>query len=536
MPTKSQIMAADIAAMLRARHPLLWIASREEARVERYLLESAASAKYLLATWDVAAGPQDMRGNSLAQGMGLQPEEGRDPGIFLRTLADRLKVAERTLWVLRDFPPWLAPPIGIATLRQLRNLARALPSVARDNAQCLCVLSPSGEIPAELQDHAVAVQWPLPDRDEIRGVLDSALRSLPDDIQATACPNGTGESAVDSALGLSADEAASCYAKSLVQTRRIDPVVIAGEKKTIIAKSGVLQWIEPLAGGLASVGGLENLKAWLQQRAACFSPKAREYGLPTPKGILLVGVPGGGKSMISKALGTDWKRPLLKGDLNALKGKFVGQSEANIRRMIETLDSIGPSILWIDEIEKALAGAIQGAADGGVSADALGTLLTWLQDKTSQCFVLATANDVDSLPPELLRKGRFDELFFVDLPNATERAAIVMATMRTYRRALELRSDAVAEIVTATEGFTGSEVAETIPSAMYMAFASDGGPREIALRDVLFAASQTVPLSKTTKAKIDRIRAWGAERARPASRPDDTRDTTARPALRAIDL
>jgi MoxR-like ATPase len=532
MATRSQIVAADIAASLRSRAPLIWITSREESRVERYLFEAAASVSYTMATWDCGDGPCDARGNSIAKEMGLAAAEAGDPGLFLRALRERIPQSARTLWVLRDMAPWLQPPIGLATLRQLRNLARMLPDVPIDNGHCIVVLSPSAEVPAELQDHAVAIQWPLPDREEIRGVLDVALLNVPEDKRAMAAPNGQGEAAIDAALGLSADEAASCYAKSLVQTRRIDPVVIASEKKAIIAKSGVLQWLEPLPGGLANVGGLDNLKAWCAARAACFSSSAKAYGLPTPKGILLVGVPGGGKSMFAKALAYDWKRPLLKGDLNALKGKFVGQSEANIRRMIEVLDSIGPCVLFIDEIEKALAGATQGAADGGVSADALGQLLSWLQDKTSQCFVVATANNVESLPPELLRKGRFDELFFVDLPNATERAAIISATLTTYRKSVA--DDYMLSLVPATDGFTGSEVAETVPSAMYTAYADNA--RDITCADLLAAARATVPLSKTAKQKIDAIRSWGSERARPASRPDNSATLAVRPALRALDM
>ena len=408
--------AADVAALLRARNPLLWIVSREEARVESYVMEAAASAGYIAHTWDVAQGCADMAGRT------ERDVGSRDPGETLQYIEGRARGAgDRSVWIMRDLPAWLTGQAGMATCRQLRNLARLLPTVARDRAQAIIVLSPIAEVPPELSNHATVLEWPLPDREEIAGILDAAINGLPDDIRATAAPNGTRDAAIDAAVGLSGEEAAACYARSLVQLRRIDPATVAQEKRRVIARERVLEWYDPLPGGLDAVGGLDLLKAWLVSRRQAYSPAARAYGLPKPKGMLLLGHPGTGKSLTAKAVATAWGVPLLRLDLGALKSKFVGESEGNLRRALRVIDAIGNCVLWLDEVEKAMAGATQGAADGGVSSDALAAILGWMQDRgDSGAFIVATANE-PTLPPEFLRKGRFDSLFFLDLPTQTER-------------------------------------------------------------------------------------------------------------------
>ena len=281
----------------------------------------------------------------------------------------------------------------------------------------------------------------------------------------------------------------------------------------MIARERVLEWFDPHPAGLDGVGGLELLKDWLAKRRQAFSAKARAYGLPAPKGMLLVGVPGCGKSLTAKAVAAAWGMPLLRLDLGALKSKWVGDSEQNIRKALNVAETVSPCILWLDEIEKALAGATQGAADGGVSSDALGAVLQWMQDRAGSVFVVATANDVSSLPPELLRKGRFDEVFFVDLPTTSERVAITCAALREYDRdPATIDVDAVAD---ATAEFTGAEISALIPDAMFSAFAD--AERALTTDDVLRAARATVPLAKTASEKIATLRAWATGRARPAS-------------------
>ncbi len=422
----------------------------------------------------------------------------------------------------------------------MRNLARLLSGVPRDSAQALIVLSTEANVPPELAGHATVIEWPLPDRSEIGAILSAAIDALPDEIKATAAPNGAREAAIDAAVGLSGEEAAACYARSLVQLRRIDPALVAGEKKRVIARERVLEWIDPLPGGLDAVGGLDGLKTWLVSRKLAYSPQARAYGLPSPRGALLIGVSGCGKSLTAKAVATAWGVPLLRLDLGALKSKFVGESESNLRRVFRVIEAIGRCVVWVDEIEKSLAGATQGGADGGVSADALGAILTWMSDRSGQAFVIATANSVDTLPPEMLRRGRFDDLFWIDLPTYVERHEILKTALRAHGRGTFAdRGDARAEsewdaICEATNGFTGAEIAELVPDALYMAFADNG--REITADDLLRATKTVVPLAKTAAEKIDRLRAWAVGRARPATTTAAAEQATRATRGRVIDI
>lgn len=504
--TRDQQVAADITALLRARNPLLWIVTREEARVEKYLFEAAAAAKYILRTWDCAQGVCEINGTR-STSIG-----SNDPGETLNAIADRAnRSGERCVWIMRDLAPWLNPPIGLTTQRQLRNLARLLPGIASDKAQAIVVLAASAEVPTELAAHATVIEWPLPDRVEIAALLDAAVKSGGDKIEAPT--NGVRDAAIDAAVGLTGEEVQACYAKSLVQYRRIDPIAIGKEKKRVITRERVLEWFDPLPGGLDAVGGLDNLKDWLKLRQKAYSPKARAYGLPAPKGALLVGVPGCGKSLSAKAVATNWGVPLLRIDLGALKSKFVGESEANLRKAFRVIETVGRCVVWFDEIEKALAGATQGAADGGVSSDALGSVLSWMQERQGEAFVVATANDVSSLPPELMRAGRFDQIWWVDLPTGDERVAILKAALAAHgRKDVDVDHDAVAE---ACHDFTGSEIAAIVPDALFVAFAD--GEREISTLDLVAAAGKVVPLAKTAAEKIEGLRKWAIGRARPAS-------------------
>lgn len=507
MTSKSQSAAEDIAALLRARNPLLWIVTREEARVEQYLVEAAAAANYVPRMWDVDQGVTRLDGSKEKIG-------GADPGDTLDAIRERAEQKasqERGLWIMRDLPSWLEGPGGATTLRKLRNLARFLPTTPRDSAQALVVISPSGKVPDELGVHASVIEWPLPDREEIGAILSAAVDSLPENIKAQAAPNGTRDAAIDAAIGLSGEEAASCFARSIVKLRKIDPAIVAKEKRRVVAREGVLEWFDPLAGGLDAVGGLDVLKQWLTARSSAYSARAREYGLPAPKGAMLVGVPGCGKSLTAKAIATAWNVPLLRLDLGALKSKFVGDSEANLRKAFRIIEVIGRCVVWLDEIEKALQGATSGSADGGVSSDALGAILSWMQDRQGEAFVIATANDVSSLPPELLRKGRFDELWFVDLPTEEERTAILSASLKSHGRNIT-GLDAVAK---KTDGFTGAELAALVPDALFHAF--NDGEREPIAADLFRAATTVVPLSKTAAEKIAKLRDWANGRARRAT-------------------
>ena len=509
--TKSMAVAQDASALIRARNPLLWIVTREEQRVEKYLFEAAAAAGYLARSWDIAAGTTNLDGSAFTDRYGQAIGMG-DPDAALDAIRDNSN--ERAVWIMRDLPVWLQPPVGAATLRRLRNLARWLPSQEPKDAQAIIVISPSAEVPAELSNHATVIEWPLPDRDEIAALLDATVASLPDELQATAI-NGQRDAAIDAAVGLSGEEAQATFARSLVQKRQVDPAIIAAEKRRVVAKGGVLEWFDPLPGGLDAVGGLDVLKTWLVSRAAAYSPAAREYGLPAPKGALLVGVPGCGKSLTAKAIGTAWGVPIIRLDLGALKSKFVGESEGNLRQALSQIEAIGRCVVWLDELEKALEGATSGSADGGVSADALGAILSWMQDRQGEAFVIATANNAEKLPPELLRKGRFDEVWWVDLPNEVEREAITAASLRQYKRDADTLGIDLAAVAAATEQFTGAEIAAIVPDALFSAFADEA--REITTDDLLMAAKVVVPLARTADDKIKRLREFWLGRARAAT-------------------
>jgi hypothetical protein len=500
--TKSQQTNADITALLRARNTLLWVVSSEEVRVERAVAEAAGAASYETVFWDCDTGFTGATGTAI--------DPAQDPSAALQFIRNRKD--RRCVFVLRDLPRWLADP---SLLRRLRSLERELQSTPRDQARAIVVLTPSSEIPPELSDCAIVIDYPLPEREEIAAILDDATGALPEGLRATAAPNGVREAAIDAAIGLSAKGAANCYARSLVTTKRIDPALVAADKKLVIAREKVLTWYDPDPRGLDAVGGLDLLKPWLIQRKLAFSQRARDYGLPAPKGVLLVGQPGCGKSLTAKCAATAYGVPLLRIDFGALRSKFVGDSEANARKAYRLAEMIAPCVLWADEIDKTFAGSDGPQGDGGVSADALGSFLTWMQEQKG-VFVIATANEVQNMPDALLRKGRFDELFFVDVPTSGERREIIRATLRQFKRDPETVD--VDDIVRVTEGFTGSEIAAVVPEALFISFAD--GARELDTVDLRFAAQSFVPLSKTAAKKFDALRQWAKSNARPASAPE----------------
>jgi len=506
--SKSQTEATNVNALIRSRQKLIWIVTPEEVRVESYVFEAAIAAKYVPRSWDCGQGVTDVNG--------VEERIGSiDPGETLNAIRERGKAEtgkERGVWIMRDLPPWLNnPAVGIPLVRALRNFARTIED--RDCAQTIVVMSPNADVPAELANHTTVINWPLPDREEIADIIDKLI----EDYDLTdVVKNGQRDAAIDAAVGLTGEEAQACYSRSLVQLKTIDAATVAKEKKRVITREKILEWYDPIPGGLDAVGGLENLKTWLVGRAAAYTAKAREYGLPRPKGTMLVGISGCGKSLTAKSIATAWNCPLIRVDLGALKNELVGRSEANLRKAFAIIEALGFCVVWFDEVEKALQGATSGSADGGVSADAMGAVLTWMQERKSDAFVIMTANDVTSLPPEFLRKGRFDEVWWVDLPNKTERAEVMKASLRTHGRD-KVKID-LAAVALATEGFTGSEIAAIVPDALFAAFADDG--REITTKDLIDAAAKVVPLSKTAEEKITAMRKWANGRARFATKAE----------------
>lgn len=520
--TRGAKAQADVTALLKARNTVLWVTTLEEVRVERALVEAAAAATYRVVFWDCVDG--------ITNPDGTQVERIQDPEAAIAWLAGGERgtgsVTGRVVLVMRDAHPFLNAP---STVRLLRNAHRKMQALPKNAGRAVVLLTPSSTIPPDLRGCATVIDWPLPDRAEVAALLKGTLGSLSDGTPAKSLAGEDFDAAVDAAVGLSASEAENCYALSLV-TRKgaIDAARVSDEKRRIISRIPGLRWEKPEPRGLDAVGGLDLLKTWLGESRSAYSARARAYGLPTPKGALLVGVPGGGKSLTAKALASFFGVPLIRCDVGALRSKFVGDSEANVRRMLETVESLGRCVLWLDEMEKALAGGSGPQGDGGVAADALGTILSWMQDRTCEAFVLATANDVRALPPELLRKGRFDEVWFVDLPTVGEREAVLQAALAERGRdanGIDLRS--IAEV---TDGFVGAEIAALVPEAMRRAFADDARP--VTTADLAHVAKQIVPLSKTQAERITDLRNWAKGRARPASSPESL---TNNGASRAID-
>ncbi|MBT7914494.1 AAA family ATPase, partial [Candidatus Bathyarchaeota archaeon] len=322
------------------------------------------------------------------------------------------------------------------------------------------------------------------------------------------------QSAAEAARGLTATEAEDIFALSVVRTQQLESGLISSEKARAIAKDGILELSESRET-LDSIGGLGELKSWTLRRRNAFSPRAREYGLPVPKGVLILGIPGTGKSLCAKASASAFGFPLLKLDAGKLFAGIVGESEANLRRAIQTAEAISPCILWIDEIEKGFSGSkSSGSTDGGTSARVFGSFISWMQEKTAPVFVVATANDISQLPPELLRKGRFDELFFVDLPDEAERRRIW--EIHICRRERDPRSFDLQSLSDLSKGFTGSEIEQVVIDALFESFDRDLELTDEALTD---AVIRTVPLSTTMAEPIRALRDWAKNRARPASIP-----------------
>jgi SpoVK/Ycf46/Vps4 family AAA+-type ATPase len=378
------------------------------------------------------------------------------------------------------------------------------------------MISPVLLLPPGLEKSMTPIDVPLPSAAELKRLLVNMITPLQHAKKITAARDPRLlEKVTHASRGLTESEAENLYAKLIVSDKAFDardlPLVVA-EKKKLIRKSGLLEYYD-FSESIEAVGGLDRLKAWLAQRGLAFSQQAREFGLPEPRGLLLLGVQGCGKSLAAKAAATLWNLPLLKLDVGKIFDAYLGSSERNIREAIRIAEAIAPNILWLDEIDKAFAGtASPHAADAGTAARVFGTFLTWMQEKTVPVFVMATANTIAHLPPELLRKGRFDEIFFLDLPVASERTHIFQIHLR--KRSRDPDQFALDRLAEHTAGFTGAEIEQVIISGLYRAFAEN---RDLEHADLALEIQETVPLSVTYQEQIEALRQWADKRARPAS-------------------
>lgn len=491
-------MQEEFSILLQAQYPLIYFLTPEEERSEQAIAQIAQlKPQRRVFIWTVTHGIVEYgQPRHLTQHNTVSPEAAiewvirqREPGIF----------------IFKDLHPFIEAP---ATTRWLRDAVASF----KGTQKAIVLMSPVQQVPVELEKEIVVLDFPLPTMTELDEVLSAQL----DQVRTRRLTTETREKLLKAALGLTRDEAQKVYRKAKVTAGRLteeEVEIILSEKKQLIRRNGILEYID-VDETIDSVGGLEELKRWLQQRSNAFTERAREYGLPQPKGMLILGVPGCGKSLIAKTTSRLWGLPLLRLDMGRVyDGSMVGRSEANLRNALKTAESISPAILFIDEMDKAFGGSAGSSdSDGGTSSRIFGSFLTWMQDKTSPVFVMATANRVERLPGEFLRKGRFDEIFFVDLPNMEERKDIFRIHLSKRRREIE-RFD-IDQLATICDGFSGAEIEQAIIAAMYEAFAQG---REFTQLDIIAASRATLPLSKTMTEQVTALREWARNRARPAA-------------------
>jgi ATP-dependent 26S proteasome regulatory subunit len=492
----------DLDTLIRARYPLLYLVSWEEQRLDGILADLAASHGKVLLSWSITRGLRRIGGARSLPSL----EGSKDPVEALQGIA---KLSEPSLVVLKDFHPFLNDP---GVVRALRELSQELKSTYTT----VILLSPVLNIPTELEKEVSVLDVPLPTYRELWQLFKEIVAVVRQGNKAVIeLSKEQADQLIKAAQGLTLSEAENAFAKAIADDGRLDGDdirLILEEKRQVIRKSGLLEYY-PADAGLHSIGGLEHLKAWLVRRTAAFGEAARKFGLPAPKGLLLLGVQGCGKSLTAKAIASTWSLPLLRLDMGRIFSGLVGSSEENLRKAIRVAEGVAPAVLWVDEIEKGLSGsASSGATDSGVTARVFGALLTWLQEKTAPVFVVATANRIENLPPELLRKGRFDEIFFIDLPSAEERREIFRIHLAQRRR--DPAAFQLDELTQLAQGFSGAEIEQAVVSALYEAFAEGG---ELQQAHLSRAVTETFPLSATMAEEIARLRAWAQTRTRPAS-------------------
>jgi len=496
----------EIETLIRARYPILYVISSEETRVQHMVVEIAKQRQKKVFEWSYSIG-------IVPAGTSIQSQKHRNAATKdpLAALDQVIEQVEPAIFIFKDFHPFLTKN-NFAVIRKLKEIALHL----KNSFKTIILVSPTLEIPTELDKEITVLNFPLPNREDLATLLDKIVEEVKQFKQVKIELDEAGrERLLQAALGLTLGEAENVFAKIIVKDERLsgeDVNEVFAEKQQIIRKSGLLEYYATTES-FSQVGGMSVLKDWLQKRASSFTDQARAFGLPAPKGILLLGVQGCGKSLCAKAVSSLWQQPLLRFDMGRMFGSLVGSSEENVRKAISVAESVAPAILWVDEIDKAFAGSQgSGSTDGGTTARVFGTFLTWLSEKTSPVFVVATANDISQLPPELMRKGRLDEIFFVDLPSEAEREEIFR--IHIAKRGREPKNCDLKALVEASKDFSGAEVEEAIISALYDAFYAQ---QELATEHILEALRQTVPLAKTMDEQINRLRTWTEGRARNAS-------------------
>lgn len=498
----------QIQNMLKAYYPVLYITTFEYNRTKQIIRGIAKSIgkDYRNFEWNCVDGlmERNLTTNEIKSIPNME-----EPAELLKHIAMHTGNTDSELFVLEDFHEYIEERnIKI----QLRQLAEKL----RFYRKHIIIVSSVMHLPVELEKYVTVVEMPLPDRSDLEKVLESVVKNtnivLNDELKKRL---------VDSALGMTVMEADLAYCLAAVKNNfdESSPRTVALEKEQIIKKSGLLDYFQTNED-LKNIGGMGYLKMWLQKRKLAYDFKAQLWKLPAPKGVLLLGVPGCGKSLTAKCVASLWNMPLLRLDIGKIFEGIVGSSEENIRRAIATAEAVAPCVLWIDEIEKGFSGVqSSGVTDGGVGARIFSTILTWMQEKAKPVFVVATANDISLLPPELLRKGRFDEIFFVDLPNKVDRKSIF--SIHLVNKGQNPRNYALDKLAEESIGFNGAEIEECINEAMFAAYTENQETPILQIKHILDAIRETVPLSRTMKAQIDSLRKWADSRAKPAGKKNE---------------
>lgn len=500
----------ELLVMVRAGYAGVVVQSAEWLRVEASVAAVAARTKREFQRWTVTDGWK------ASPGAANGPDNGpQDPVTVWASIRDAAQSDLKSM--KEDGPP--NPTIHLLHMTQemlrepmARHLLRDTLQVCRSTKRTMVIVAPALELPPDLEKELAVLDFALPDR----AALEEGARAVCVDACMSPPANGKMEKVVSAALGLTEQEAENAFARSLVETGTLEPEIVLAEKKQVVRKSGVLEFYEAKERA-GDIGGLDDMIEWLEARKEGFTQRARAFGLTPPRGLLICGVSGGGKSLTAKAASSILGLPILRMDFARLMGSLVGQSEGALRRALSVADALAPTILFVDEVEKGLAGAGSNA-DSGVSARLVGQMLQWMQDRPDDkpVFVIMTANNPDRLPAELLRKGgRIDEIFAVDLPSVEERAKIAEIHLRKRGLQFLVSGENIRMMVKGSEGYVGAEIEEAVKSGMWKAFSAG---RAVEIGDVLLALGETTPLSETMADQVQKMREWAQKRARNASR------------------
>lgn len=487
--------------MLKAYYPVFYLTSYEYDRTKQKLRGIAKTFdKCNIYEWNCVNGLRLTK-----DGVYNTINDYEEPEELLKYIYEVDDNSQKDIFIIEDLNEFIEE-------RNIKYYLRSIAEKARFTNTHIIIVSAVYKLPTELEKYVTVINVPLPDRIDLELTLNGVLKG-----NKFTLTNSLKNKLVDAALGMTSIEADLAFALSAVKDsfNENSPITVASEKEQIIKKSGMLEYIQQKET-LKDIGGMDVLKDWLKKRQLAYDINAKSWGLSEPKGLLLLGVPGCGKSLTAKCISSTWNMPLLRLDIGKVFQGLVGSSEDNMRKAISTAEAVAPCVLWIDEIEKGLSGTkSSGSSDGGVTSRVFSTILTWMQEKTKPVFVIATANDIQQLPPELLRKGRFDEIFFVDLPSEEERKNIFKIHLEKKNQLSN--NFALEKIAKDSDGFNGAEIEECVKEAMFTAYIESPEAPILNTKHLIDSIINTVPLSKTMKDEIGFLRKWATTRAKFAS-------------------